>query len=257
MSHDVKANKLLKKIIGLLGYKIFQKNTVKTERFIESLSLNCGHLIKLLVDKKKINHVIQVGANDGKSDDFLRSSINEDTKVLLVEPIESAFLDLKNNYSNFNNVEFINKAIDIKKGKKKIYSVNPANYDYYKKKYQSKDVSWLTVLASFEESHLINHGVKLKHIHSTDVDCVTFNDLIKQYNFNQLDLLIIDTEGYDNVLVKNFIEDTNIRPIIIFEWIHMKKDEAKNIIELLEANNYKFLKINKDLICIQNSLLFN
>jgi len=253
MSHDLKADKFLKKILGSLGYKIFPKDTVKTERFIESLSINCGDLIKLLIDKKKINNVMQVGANDGKSDDFLRSSINKDTKVLLIEPIESAFLDLKNNYSDFTNVEFINKAIDIEKGKKKIYSVNPTHYDYYKKKYNSKDVSWLTVLASFEESHLINHGVKPNHIHSTDVDCTTFKDLIEQYNFNKLDLLIIDTEGYDNVLVKNFLEDTKIRPLIIFEWIHMKKNDAKNVIELLEANNYKFFKLNKDLICIQNN----
>lgn len=253
MSHDLKADKFLKKILGSLGYKIFPKDTVKTERFIESLSINCGDLIKLLIDKKKINNVMQVGANDGKSDDFLRSSINKDTKVLLIEPIESAFLDLKNNYSDFTNVEFINKAIDIEKGKKKIYSVNPTHYDYYEKKYKSKDVSWLTVLASFEESHLINHGVKPYHIYSTDVDCTTFKDLIEQYNFNKLDLLIIDTEGYDNVLVKNFIEDTKIRPLIIFEWIHMKKNDAKNVIELLEANNYKFFKLNKDLICIQNN----
>ena len=253
MSHDSKADKFLKKILGSLGYKIFPKDTVKTERFIESLSINCGDLIKLLIDKKKINNVMQVGANDGKSDDFLRSSINKDTKVILVEPIESAFLDLKNNYSDFTNVEFINKAIDIEKAKKKIYSVNPTHYDYYKKKYNSEDVNWLTVLASFDESHLINHGVKPNHIHSTDVDCTTFKDLIEQYNFNKLDLLIIDTEGYDNVLVKNFIENTKIRPLIIFEWIHMKKNDAKNVIELLEANNYKFFKLNKDLICIQNN----
>ena len=145
MSHDLKADKLLKKILGLLGYKIFPKDTVKTERFIESLSINCGDLIKLLIDKKKIKNVLQVGANDGKSDDFLRVSMNEDTKVLLVEPIESAFLDLKKNYSSFTNVEFINKAVDIKKGIKKIFSVNPVHYDYYKKKYKSDDVNWLTV----------------------------------------------------------------------------------------------------------------
>jgi FkbM family methyltransferase len=257
MSHDVKKNKLLKKIIGLFGYKIVDKNSAKTERLLESLSFSSGDFIKFLINTKKINEIIQIGANDGKSDDFLRESINKDTKVLLVEPIESAFIELKKNYSGYNNVKFINKALDVNRGKKSIYTVNPEHYDYYKKKYKSNNVDWLTVLASFEESHLINHGVKLKHIHSTDVDCMTFNDLIKQYNFNQLDLLIIDTEGYDSILVKNFIEDTNIRPIIIFEWIHMKKDEAKNIIELLEANNYKFLKINKDLICIQNSLLFN
>jgi len=53
MSHDLKADKFLKKILGSLGYKIFPKNTVKTERFIESLSVNCADLIKLLIDKKK------------------------------------------------------------------------------------------------------------------------------------------------------------------------------------------------------------
>ena len=39
MSHDIKANKLLKKIIGILGYKIFPKYAVKTERFIEAKNI--------------------------------------------------------------------------------------------------------------------------------------------------------------------------------------------------------------------------
>lgn len=257
MSHDVKKNKLLKKIIGLLGYKIINKESAKTERLIESLAFNCSDFIKYLIKEKNVNQVIQVGANDGESDDFLRDSINKDTKVLLIEPIKSAFSELKKNYSNFINIEFINKAVDINKGKKKIYSVNPKHYDYYKKKYDSKEVSWLTVLASFEKNHLKNHGVKSNHIHSTEIDCVTFNELILQYNFNQLGLLVIDTEGYDSILVTNFIQSTNIKPVIIFEWIHMKINDAQDLIELLKANNYKFLKVGKDLICLQNSFIFS
>ena len=104
MSHDVKKNKFLKKILGALGFKIFPKETIKTERFIESSSINSGDLIKLLINKKKINNIIQIGANDGKSDDFLRTSINADTNVLLVEPIKSAFEQLEKNYSSFTNV---------------------------------------------------------------------------------------------------------------------------------------------------------
>ena len=257
MSHDVKKNKLLKKIIGLLGYKIINKESAKTERLIESLAFNCSDFIKYLIKEKNVNQVIQVGANDGESDDFLRDSINKDTKVLLIEPIKSAFAELKKNYSNFINIEFINKAIDINKGKKKIYSVNPKHYDYYKKKYDSNDVSWLTVLASFEMNHLIKHGVKSNHIHSTEIDCITFNELILQYNFNQLGLLVIDTEGYDSILVTNFIQSTNIKPVIIFEWVHMKINDAKDLIKLLKANNYKLLKIGKDLICLQNSFIFS
>ena len=95
MSHDIKKNKLLKKFLGLFGFKILPKDTVKTERIIESYTFNCSDLIKFLVNEKKIDQIIQVGANDGKSDDFLRNSINKNTKVLLVEPIKSAFLELK------------------------------------------------------------------------------------------------------------------------------------------------------------------
>ena len=257
MSHDVKKNKLLKKILGLLGFKILPKETIKTERYIESSSLNIGDFIKFLISKKKINNIIQIGANDGKSDDFIRSSINIDTNLLLVEPIKSAFDQLEKNYSGYKNVKFVNKAIDVVTGKKNIFSVNPKYYDFYEKKYKSKDVSWLTVLASFHKEHLKYHGIKSNHIQSTEIDCINFKELIEQYNFQKLDLLVVDTEGYDDVLITNFIQNTDIRPIIILEWIHIKKNKAEELIELLKSNNYKFLKLNKDLICIQNNQLFN
>ena len=253
MSHDVKKNKLLKKILGALGFKIFPKETIKTERYIESSSLNSSDLIKLLISKKKINNIIQIGANDGKSDDFLRSSININTNLLLVEPIKSAFEQLEKNYSGFKNVRFVNKAIDIESGKKNIFSVNPKYYDFYKKKYDSKDVSWLTVLASFHKKHLEYHGIKSNHIQSTEIDCINFKELIEKYDYQKLDLLVTDTEGYDDVLITNFIQNIDIRPIIILEWIHIDKNKAEDLIQLLKVNNYKFFKINKDLICFQNN----
>ena len=253
MSHDVKKNKLLKKILGALGFKIFPKETIKTERYIESSSLNSSDFIKLLISKKKINNIIQIGANDGKSDDFLRSSININTNLLLVEPIKSAFEQLEKNYSGFKNVRFVNKAIDIESGKKNIFSVNPKYYDFYKKKYDSKDVSWLTVLASFHKKHLEYHGIKSNHIQSTEIDCINFKELIEKYDYQKLDLLVTDTEGYDDVLITNFIQNIDIRPIIILEWIHIDKNKAEDLIQLLKVNNYKFFKINKDLIFFQNN----
>ena len=257
MSHDLKKNKFLKKILGAIGFKIFPKETIKTERYIENSSLNSGDFIKFLISKKKISNIIQIGANDGKSDDFLRSSINIDTNLLLVEPIKHAFDQLQKNYSSYKNVKFINKAIDVKTGKKNIFSVKPKHYDFYEKKYKSKDVSWLTVLASFHKEHLEYHGIKSNHIQSTEIDCINFKELIKQYDFQKLDLLVVDTEGHDDVLITNFIQNNDIRPIIILEWIHIKKNKAKELIELLKSNNYKFLKLNKDLICVQNNQLFN
>ena len=53
MSHDVKKNKFLKKILGALGFKILPKETIKTERYIESSSISSADVIKLLIRKKK------------------------------------------------------------------------------------------------------------------------------------------------------------------------------------------------------------
>jgi len=244
MSHDVKKNKLLKKILGTLGFKIFPKETIKTERFIESSSLNSGDLIKLLISKKKINNIIQIGANDGKSDDFLRTSINIDTNLLLVEPIKSAFEQLKKNYSDFKNVRFVNKAIDIKSGKKDIFSVNPKYYDFYKKKYQTEDVSWLTVLASFHKNHLEYHGIKSSHIQSTQIDCINFKKLIDQYNFDRLDLLVVDTEGYDEILI-TMKEDKKKYFYIIY---NTKTKKIKSLNSKLNKDGHPmFNPKNKDL----------
>ena len=37
----------------------------------------------------------------------------------------------------------------------------------------------------------------------------------------------------------------------------VKKNKSENLIELLKPNNYKCLKLSKDLIYIQNNLLFD
>ena len=57
--------KILKKIAGIFGFKLINKNFIKIERSIatnDSLSLD---LILLNIFNKKIAGLIQVGANDG------------------------------------------------------------------------------------------------------------------------------------------------------------------------------------------------
>ena len=42
-------------ILGALGFKILPKETIKTERYIESLSINSGDVIKILIQKNSIH----------------------------------------------------------------------------------------------------------------------------------------------------------------------------------------------------------
>ena len=71
-------NKLLKKICGVLGYKLIEKNVVKNQRFLTDYSiLNISKILNSIIINNQIKHIIQVGANDGKSFDELNYFIKK------------------------------------------------------------------------------------------------------------------------------------------------------------------------------------
>ena len=42
---------------------------------------------------------------------------------------------------------------------------------------------------------------------------------------------MIDTEGYDGEIVIDFLSKMNLRPIIIFEYIHINHKHLKNLLK--------------------------
>jgi FkbM family methyltransferase len=245
MSHDVKKYKILKKIIGGLGYKLVDKNSIKSDRIINQKTYNVSDFLRKLFKENKLKKVIQIGSNDGSSDDFLKKCINKNTSAILIEPIENAFIKLKKNYQDFEKIIFLNIAIDTENNKKEIFYVNERFYPYYEKKYKDKNVDWLNVLASFNKANLISHGIK--------IECKKISTLINLYKYEDLDLLLIDTEGYDAILVDDFLSSTKLKPLIIFEWIHIEYIKLDQLLTKLKQMNYNILKIDKDLICFQEN----
>ena len=107
--------KILKKIIGLFDYKLVEKNLIKNTRDISSYTkLNLKNLIENYIKNYGITYLIQIGANDGKRFDEINFFIKKyKIKSLLVEPIESYFQKLKNNYKDLDFVKFENSAISV------------------------------------------------------------------------------------------------------------------------------------------------
>ena len=73
----------------------------------------------------------------------------------------------------------------------------------------------------------------------------------KQLDFNikNLDLLYIDAEGYDGEIVLDFLAHSLLKPIIIFEYIHVQ-NEILNKIILKINQDYKIFSLNENLVCI-------
>jgi hypothetical protein len=64
-----------------------------------------------------------------------------------------------------------------------------------------------------------------------------------------LDLLYVDAEGYDGKIIIDFLTTTNIKPVIILEFIHIKNVIFESLIKILEENKYKFFTIDENLVC--------
>ena len=237
-------SKILKKFCGILGYKLLPKNYIKNRRYLSKFSyLNLEKIISDLAEKKIINSLIQIGANDGLKDDPLVNIIKKfKLESLLLEPIKKYFLSLQNNYLNYENVKLENSALSINNEIHFLYKVNP--------EYLSKYGTLTDVISSFYEDHLIKHGINKKHIIKEKVSQIGFNELLKKYSIEKFDLLIIDTEGYDCHIVNDFFSKTKtIRPIVIFEWSHIKNNELENTLNSLTKNNYSFFPVENDIFC--------
>ncbi len=240
--------KFLKKIIGALGYKIIDKNLIKNERLLSKYSfLTMDKILDNLFSNYKVKFVIQIGSNDGKRFDNLNKFIEiYNPTSIFVEPIKSIFMELKKNYPEKKNLIFENLAISVKNEISNLYKVKESKTHLYD--------NHILGITSFDRNHLIKHGVKNNHIELETVETISIMDLLKKHHVNNFDLLLIDTEGYDANIVLDFLENSKIRPIIIFEYIHTENRIFQKAIKLLEEKKYFFFKVEENIFCYPNEI---
>ena len=236
--------KLIKKTIEAFGYKILDKKLYKNQRLVSQNSiLTISHFLKKYFDEKKINSLVQIGANDGLRFDDLNFFIKKyKVKSVLVEPLEYYFSILKKNYKDYENIFFENSAITIDEKDKFLFTVNQKYIHLYD--------DHIPGINSFEKQHLINHGVKKKHITKKKINSLKIDELINKYKLFELDLLFIDAEGYDVNIVYDFLINLDLKPIIIFEYIHADTNKLSNVIELLKKKKYIHFTVNENILCI-------
>ena len=237
------SKKLLKKFLGSIGYKIIEKNHVKNQRSVNKNSIiNINFVLEKIFNFKKINNLIQIGANDGEIFDDLKNFINKyECQSILIEPIPKYFHDLKEKYKGKKNIFLENIAISDDQKENYIYCV--------KEKFIKIYDNHIRGLNSFNKNHLLKHDVKKNHIEKIKINCLTITELLNKYTINELDLLYVDAEGYDGNIILDLLTNTQVLPVIIFEYIHIKNEIFEKVLEKLKIKNYKLFPLNENLVC--------
>lgn len=198
-------------------------------------------------------YFIEIGANDGKSNDPIHKHIlNGNWKGILVEPVENIFNRLKENYKSVEqNLKFLNVAIGKSDGYSTFYAI---------KESESGNVPhWYTHLGSFDKEVILKHKNVIPNIaeliEEKKVETKTFPSIMQSNYFPRFDLLQIDTEGFDYEILK-MVDWAIFKPeVIIYEHRHLSKSDHKNSIALLKQNNYNVFLSGGDTMAIKPEIL--
>lgn len=154
---------------------------------------------------------LQIGANDGvMNDPVYRFNVSNKDVIsgFVLEPLPDIFKKLVKNYKSYPNIKPFNIAIHSTQPEMTLYRVKPE---------RAADVpKFARGIASFNSDHwkkttLIPNADLMEQV---KVRCVSFSDFIKDNDIDQLDLLLLDTEGYDYEILLS-IDLTIIKPRII------------------------------------------
>ncbi len=222
-----------KKILKSLGIKLIR---LKSQRILPAPTIdNIEIIVRFYQLMNQPISVLQIGACDGETSDSIYSYIKQGTiKAYLVEPSRVNFNKLKLFYSSHPEVTLINSAIADRDSKRTFYSIKDEG--------RWKDSGWARQLASFYKQHLLKHGIHEREIHHEEVDCLMLQTVINKYGIGKLDVLIVDTEGYDGEIVKMALEQNILPKFIAFENVQLVKtyqqQELNDLYSRLQQKGY-------------------
>lgn len=212
-------------------------------------------LLHQLIKQNGTVSFVQIGANDGKRFDPVYEFVTiYENKVdgVLLEPVKEYYNDLVANYKPYKNIKTVNKAIHNHQNETTIYKV--------KKKYESELPELAKGIASFDSGHHKKTRIPSQYVEEESVKCITFSSLILEYNIQNADVLIIDTEGYDyhilNELNFNFFNPKVIHFEHGLQTGTMTKNQFNNIKNSLQNQNYQLMVNGSDATAYKLDIFF-
>jgi len=196
--------------------------------------------------------VIQVGANDGVTSDSICNFIKTGRfNSCHIEPIPSTYKKLVKFYSQVDGAHTVNAAISERTGSVEIFSViNRGRW---------LDDPWATQLASFDRSHLLRHGISEDEIESVTVSSITFKDLIRDQGFSDIDVLVVDVEGFDAELVSMAIDSGILPKCIYFEYVQfvrrLTQSQVDKFYDLLSKSGYTWSHDRINTLALHSSFI--
>ena len=205
-----------------------------------------GLLAEPIQQRKGQFSVLQVGANDGISNDPIHHLVvSRKWRLLAVEPMEGSFNRLVNTYRDNPHVRCVQCAVGATDGQAIMYSIDPQGANGFDDH-----------LSSFSLDVLKKHWRHIpdlsERVTTHAVKSLTLSSLMKENEFTDVDMLQIDTEGFDYEVIKMALHCGLFPEIIAFEWEHLGKQAMWDCRCDLIKYGYKWLITKGDVVAVRS-----
>jgi FkbM family methyltransferase len=192
----------------------------------------------------------EIGANDGEQHDFLRPYILDRAwRGVIVEPVPFVFERLRRNYEERPGVALENVAVDRRDGTRRFYHLAEVA------DHEAEGLPrWYDGIGSFSREEVLSHAYHIPDIADRlveiDVPCVTLETLCRRNGIEWLDLLLIDTEGYDWEIIRH-IDLSRWKPrLLVYEHYHLGPEERRACRGHLGRAGYETMEEHFDTFCL-------
>jgi FkbM family methyltransferase len=192
---------------------------------------------------------VEIGANDGEQHDHLRPIVIEHRwRGILVEPVPYVFARLAANYEGVGHVILENAAIADRDGELPFFHLREAD------RAQERLPRWYDGIGSFSREAVLSHRAQIPDIDErlveTRVPALTFDSLLAKHAFERVDLVLIDTEGYDWEVLRTIDLDRQRPALIVYEHFHLDPAVRGEAREHVAAHRYETMEEGFDTFCL-------
>lgn len=193
---------------------------------------------------------VQVGAHTGESSDPVAQSIRRHRlRGILVEPQGREFADLSRNYADQPQLILERAAIAPEDGTATLYKVDPAFWLG-----QGFPAGAESEISSLRREQIRHHVAlfggealaarEAEYLQTEIVPALTLGSLLSGHGVTRLDLLQIDTEGFDYEVLK-MVDFARLAPAMInFEVVHLSAADKLGAWSLLRGHGYALYASN-------------
>jgi len=182
----------------------------------------------LIITRGEQLTLIQVGANAGREDDPIRPYLLKyPWKGVLIEPQPDVFEKLKENYAALDGkIAFENVAISTSLAPLQLYRLPPS-------------ATPSDSIVSFDPKIVAKQSnLRSEDMVAISVPTARLDDIVMKHGLTDVNILLLDTEGYDWDVIQS-LDLVRTAPLLIrFEQGHLPPKAIGNMIQHLNRHNY-------------------